>query len=340
MPVPVYSATETQEVGSQNVGSLKLRGHHAIPTTSAYPELDTQGYTVVKGVISKEKAQEYVDRAYKWLEGFGKGFKGDDRSTWHIDNLPEFSKGGLYNRHGSGHEQFAWDIRAEPGVIETFAKIWGTDELLVSFDGVNVSLPFPEEEMGDRAKAWPHVDQSPLRRFKHCIQGIMNLHENGPDDGGLAVLTGSFPLYNEFFETHEDEAPPEGWSWRDSHNFTESQLQWFYDRGCKWTKIEAGPGDVILWDSRCIHYGAAAHGDRPRVATYICYKPAKDITPEMLELRKECVKNYDNTSHDPLMFRATGTRIYGKLTEDEQEKPRELPVLSERAQQLAGVKAY
>ena len=22
---------------------------------------------------------------YKWLEGFGKGFKGDDPSTWHID---------------------------------------------------------------------------------------------------------------------------------------------------------------------------------------------------------------------------------------------------------------
>jgi hypothetical protein len=81
------------------------------------------------------------------------------------------------------------------------------------------------------------------------------------------VLQGSFPLYNEFFEAHEHEAPEGGWSWNDSYHHTPSQLQWFYDRGCTWKKIEAHAGDVILWDSRCIHYGAAAEGDVPRVAT-------------------------------------------------------------------------
>jgi len=81
------------------------------------------------------------------------------------------------------------------------------------------------------------------------------------------VLEGSFPLYNEFFETHEHEAPAEGWTWRDSHHFTPEQEKWFLDRGCTWKKVEAGAGDVILWDSRCMHYGAAAKGDRPRIAT-------------------------------------------------------------------------
>ena len=127
------------------------------------------------------------------------------------------------------------------------------------------------------------------------------------------VLDGSFALYNAFFESHEQDAPPGGWSMRggeltlvhhfhkafptdpscppltpsrlvrpafdkhrkeipaDAHvagfHFTDKQLQWFYDRGCKMHKVEAGPGDVILWDSRCIHYGAAAEGDVPRVAT-------------------------------------------------------------------------
>ena len=81
------------------------------------------------------------------------------------------------------------------------------------------------------------------------------------------VLAGSLPLYNAFFEEHESDAPPEGWTWRDSHKFKEADLDWFYKRGCKWVKVEAHPGDVILWDSRTVHYGAAAHGDRPRVAT-------------------------------------------------------------------------
>ena len=96
----------------------------------------------------------------------------------------------------------------------------------------------------------------------------MNLAENGPDDGGLMVLENSLPLYNEYFETHGHLAPEGGWEWKDSYHFAQQdQLQWFYDRGCTWKKVEAGPGDVILWDSRCIYYGAAARGDRPRVAT-------------------------------------------------------------------------
>lgn len=171
-------------------------------------------YTVVKGTIPAERAAEYVQRMYGWLESFNLGFKGNDPSTWHIDRVPYFNRyvtspvfktklivsGGIYTRNGAGHEQFAWDIRGEPGVINAFAKIWGTDELLVSFgescygtmliaDAVNISLPYPKEEMeGQRGRPWPHVDQSPNKRFKNCIQGIANLvrlsahHESVPAD--------------------------------------------------------------------------------------------------------------------------------------------------------------
>jgi hypothetical protein len=34
---------------------------------------------------------------------------------------------------GVGHEDLLWRIRLEPELINVFAKIWGTDELLVSF---------------------------------------------------------------------------------------------------------------------------------------------------------------------------------------------------------------
>lgn len=105
LPVPLYT--------NPKKGSLRLRGNHVEPSAEAFPELDTKGvsrhcylegpslttqYTVVKNVISAEKAAGYVDRMYNWLEGFGNGFKKDDRSTWRVDKLPYFSKGGLYNR--------------------------------------------------------------------------------------------------------------------------------------------------------------------------------------------------------------------------------------------------
>ncbi|WWC71119.1 uncharacterized protein I206_105072 [Kwoniella pini CBS 10737] len=328
--------TQSQNTGTGTTGILKLRGHEE----EYLPELKTRGWTVVKNVIPQDRAKEYEDKAYKWLESFGKGFDKNDRETWKVKNLPWFSKGGLFNRHGAAHEQWAWDIRSEQGIIDTFSKIWGTDELLVSFDGVNVSLPFKNEDLGNRGKPWPHVDQSPNKKSKECIQGIANLVENGLNDGGLMILDGSFSLYNKFFEEHENLKPENGWDWKDSFSYPEETLKWFEEKGCKWKKIQAGPGDLILWDSRTVHYGDAARGDRARVATYVCYKPAKGISAEKLEERKTAIKEYAGTSHDPINFRLTGTNVDGPLSEDEVQLPKQPAVLSHRAQQLAGIVSY
>lgn len=45
-----------------------------------------------------------------------------------------------------------------------------------------------------------HMDQSPCRRGMHVIQGIVNLNDCGPDDGGLLVLEGSSKLIEEYFD--------------------------------------------------------------------------------------------------------------------------------------------
>ncbi len=65
---------------------------------------------------------------------------------------------------GVGHTQFAWDIRAEQGLIDVFAQLWGTDELLCSFDGGNFSVPLPAEEVEGGGAPWPHV--SPAENVK------------------------------------------------------------------------------------------------------------------------------------------------------------------------------
>ncbi|GMK59661.1 hypothetical protein CspeluHIS016_0802670 [Cutaneotrichosporon spelunceum] len=324
------------ETKTENPATLKLVAEDA----EAFPELTSKGYTVVPGVISKEKAQHYVDEMYKWLESFGMGFKGDDRSTWRIANVPEFDKGGLYHRYGVSHEQFAWDIRSEPGVIDAFAKLWGTDELGVSYDSVNISLPISSELGIAATKPWPHVDQSPTRCFKHCVQGIVNLYPNGPLDGGLMVLEGSTSLFEEYFRTHEHLMPEEGWPTVNWWMHEAAHLDWFYARGCTWKKVEAGPGDLILWDSRTIHYGDVARGTEPRVATYVCYKPVKDMRPEMLQVKRECFDKYWGTTHDPLDFLVVNAETRGWEIEGQRTEPRARPVLSLRTQKLAGLVPY
>jgi hypothetical protein len=42
--------------------------------------------------------------------------------------------------YGVTHEKWVWDIRSEPGVIDAFAKVYDDEDLIVSFDVVNVQF--------------------------------------------------------------------------------------------------------------------------------------------------------------------------------------------------------
>lgn len=66
---------------------------------------------VIKGVIPKEDAAKYAEQAFDYLESFGLGFDRTDPSTFVPEKMPHYFKGGLIHRYGTGHEQFAWDIR-------------------------------------------------------------------------------------------------------------------------------------------------------------------------------------------------------------------------------------
>lgn len=68
------------------------------------PDLVRDGYAVVKGVLSKEKAAGYVDEIYEWLESFGLGFKRDDPSTLREECLPVIHQKGLIQAYGAPHE--------------------------------------------------------------------------------------------------------------------------------------------------------------------------------------------------------------------------------------------
>ena len=51
------------------------------------------------------------------------------------------------SRYGIGHEQFVWDLRSEPGLIDKFEEVWGTRELLVSYGMYNPFSLLPTLEL-------------------------------------------------------------------------------------------------------------------------------------------------------------------------------------------------
>ncbi|KGO67626.1 Phytanoyl-CoA dioxygenase [Penicillium italicum] len=213
-------------------------------------DLHNQGYAIIKNAIDPERAQSYQRKAFEWLKSFSPALDLDNPSTWTKDNLPVQGKANTFNGYSVTHEKFMWDARMEPKIVDAFAKIWGTDELLVSFDALNVTLPNQKDKPA--RKPWPHVDQSPFRRGLHCIQGIINLSHAGPEDGSLMVFPKSNTVTEGFFDTETD---PSTWEQKDIRLFTEEEIQWFGNHGMKPIKVLAEPGDLILWDSRTVHWG-------------------------------------------------------------------------------------
>lgn len=252
----------------------------------------------------------------------------------------------MFHAYGVVHEKFMWNARMEPGVLDAFQKLWATDELLVSFDCLNINLP-NRSDLSARAP-WPHVDQSPNKRGLHCVQGIINLSVSGPEDGGLVVYPGSHALHDEFFDAHPNRAEKQFQN--DIYLFPKGELEWFEKRGLKPHKVCAEPGDLLLWDSRTIHYGADSTeaGKNIRTAIYATYLPASLATADQLAKKKAVFERFECTTHwphehiEPGAARAKAFLPDGTIdprAEDRRE-PIERPDYSDKLLKLAGVLPY
>ncbi|KAL1896319.1 hypothetical protein Sste5346_004703 [Sporothrix stenoceras] len=302
-------------------------------------ELEKKGYTVVRGVLTPERAQYYQQQAFQWLQSFDPDFDPKDPSTWSEEKLPLQTDKNTYEHYSVIHEKFMWEARQEPKLIEAFAKLWGTDELLVSFDSLNVTLP----NFKKPRSPWPHVDQAPRKRGLHCIQGILNLSHAGPNDGSLCVMDGSSALVETFFD---EQTNPADWELRDNRYFNETEMSWFTERGVTPIRVEAEPGDLILWDSRCIHWGGepTAASNTIRTVIYAAYAPASLATPEAIAEKQRVFAAHGGTTHWPhtnIKLRDLAARLPdGTPDPRHRAQPLQTAEQTDQVLKLAGVKAY
>ncbi|KAK4057267.1 hypothetical protein OIO90_001764 [Microbotryomycetes sp. JL221] len=302
-------------------------------------DLVRDGYAVIKNAVPEDKAAYYVSEIHQWLEDFNLGYKRDDPSTIREECLPVIVDKGLVQAYGAPHESFTWAVRSEPGVIAAFEKLFGTEDLLVSFDSVNISLPRTDRPP---VKPWAHQDQDPERPGFRCVQGLVNLLPNGENDGGLVCLRGGHMISQEYHKVFADE-PDQIFRWtNENYSFKETGLQWLKERGYEWVKICAGPGDLVLWDSRTPHYNASPTAGRPRFAIYTCFAPVSTATQEDLLKKKELFEEQFGHSHwpqalQPFVKAFVTPKRNGQPDPINTWKPRAPPQLSERVFKLTGI---
>ncbi|EMC99729.1 hypothetical protein BAUCODRAFT_348165 [Baudoinia panamericana UAMH 10762] len=155
-------------------------------------DLEENGYVVIPNVIPQSSCDTFQELALQ-LESFH-GFKRDDITTWTDEHLPFGVKGGLYNRYSVNHEAFVWKIRTEPGIIKIFEQIWRTDDLIASFDGINVTLPINaatgRKDM-EPTTPWPRKafsDQEQQCKGLTMLQILTKTHETSPSSSSIKAL--------------------------------------------------------------------------------------------------------------------------------------------------------
>lgn len=251
--------------------------------------------------------------------------------------VPVISEKGLCSGYGIAHESFAWAVRQEPGVVEAFARVFDTPDLIVSFDAVNIS--FPNRADMKPNNPWPHQDQDPAKTGFQLMQGLVNLLPNGDKDGGLIVCKGAHLLSEEFHREFKDEANKvPAWT-KEWYGFTDAGMEWLKNKGCTWSKVNAEPGDLLLWDSRTPHYNLSPEGDVPRLAVYTCYMPAADATQEDLIRKKYAYDTLQSTTHWPNAAHIGRAPVQrdGKPCPYNSTKPRSAPSLTETGFLLTGI---
>lgn len=146
------------------------------------------------------------------------------------------------------------------------------------------------------------MDQNPRKHDHFALyQGIANLAPSGPRDGGLVVLRGSHLLHGQHFSAAGGFRPEQDTGEaEDGYTFTPGDAAWYRARGCDEVKVCAGEGDLIVWDSRLVHWNASPVGGRVRFAAYVCYCPRSLMAEGDLARKLEVFRARKCTTHWPV----------------------------------------
>lgn len=263
-------------------------------------ELESEGWTVVPGVLNSQEVETCLSLTWDWLESLGSGIDRTNPSTWKDSNWPGDFKSGITGTSGANQQPSLWFLRGHPGVQEVFSTIWSveTSELITSMDTILLW-----RHGGQQAQTSPasglnlHIDQNPFKkRGLHCVQGMIPFLEVTKDIGGLQLVPRSHR--EEIQEQIRKENPLKRFS-QDFVKVSDKK----YQPGA--IVVEAKAGDLILWDSRVIHGSKVGPAvletgeGLARCTGLVCMTPRAKASEDVLQRRERAFQTGVGFTHWP-----------------------------------------
>ena len=270
-------------------------------------------------ILDDMECKTMIDNKWELLEFLTSKFETpidrNDKNTYKqiLELFPNHKM--LIQHWNVGHSKLVWNVRQNKKVKEIFSNIWGTEDLIVSFDGVSIYiLDKPNRE----SNSWFHVDQSYTRNEFECIQSWINGYDTNEGDATLIILEGSNNYHKDFREEFDINDKKD---WFKLQN--KEQYEFYINKGCSEKAIKCPKGYGVFWDSRTLHYGnpvqkSATDNFNYRCVVYICMTPRSLAKTKDLEKRKKHFNELRMTSHwphKPKLFPKT-PQTYGKKIKD------------------------
>jgi len=237
-------------------------------------------------------SNKYVQAMLNWLHSMCPAFDQKDSKTWTRKNMP-IRLHGIF-KYYIGHLPWIWEIREK--CLPIFTELWRCkpDELLTSFDGGCFLTP---KDVATRKKSWFHCDQNRIVGSGFiCVQGVVNLLNNGPQSGGLVLIEGSHSYYKNYLKQN----PSELFSGFSKINMEDPEV-----KKSRIIKVCAPAGHILLWDSRVFHCNTSPtfpedelfNIEKCRMCTYVCMQPKLGANNKQLAKRIKAFKEGRMTNH-------------------------------------------
>ncbi len=293
-------------------------------------DLEELGYCVIPRLLSSPETELLYQRVWhEYIEKAWPNCRMDDRSNWK-EAFPKHNKYGVF-AGPAGQIQVLWDLRQDSRIVDVFAHVWNTSDLIVSMDGLSIMCP-PEIREG-YIEPWPHVDQAILRRQDniahnntppidfvsesllktkpYTVQGQFLFEDSFDGDGGFYCIPKSHLKFSEFAPEIEALQALEI-SNNEKSKARKAYLPDFFSQRTDESgnpycmkHITAPRGSLILWDSRTVHWNQFPSKGRPysdnpkvRMVGYLSYEPKARLSEEGMAIRKEAFETGVSTGHN------------------------------------------
>ena len=280
-----------------------------VPGPEALSYLEREGYVVIENMNSSEvsRARELL---WSFLEGTGAGVRRDAPETW-IRSRPNHY--GIVWHHGVGHSRLAWFIRTRPRLLEMFALVFGTHDLISSFEGFSWLPPTEYEAAWRLGEAWFHTDQNGVSMpGRQTVQSFTSLYDQDPTTGAFVVVPRSHKRHAQVtrrvYRAQPDTSPEQQFLMLPANDPVLST-----PRGPHLVRVRAG--DSVLWDSRTVHCSTPAlHAAPPRradpsesprpnrVVVYNSLAPRRRADTATLRARQRALCTRQTCTHWPFLM--------------------------------------